>query len=400
MRAPDGRTAWHVARNDIRLLLRDRGTVFWSFVGPFMFMLFFGFLFRDGVTAKTRLWIRNEDTAPAFATALAVLLGQDSIVVRVTHVDAAGRTVAAPDSPPVTATADSVGRDGFVLVVPAGSADSLAAGRPPHLVFRTPNDSPTPREQALRAQILRAALGSFLGLREDEAHSPLDSAAVAQRVAFEPLVRLDRQTLAGAASKVSTSFQHTVPAYLVMFLLMTLLTSGAAVLIEERRTGQLQRALVSSARTTDVVFGKLLSRFLFAWMQIAVMLGVGLVAFPVRFGSHPGAMLAVLFAFALAATGIGLLFATLFRNPDKAAGVGSLVTMAMAALGGCWWPLEIVPAWMRQIAFVLPTGWAYDGLNRVMALDADIGQIAPHLAVLLGIAAVTLPLSVRRLGVR
>ena len=56
MRAPEWRRVWHVARNDIRLLLRDRGTVFWSFVGPFLFMLFFGFLFRDtGATAKTSL---------------------------------------------------------------------------------------------------------------------------------------------------------------------------------------------------------------------------------------------------------------------------------------------------------------------------------------------------------
>jgi ABC-type multidrug transport system permease subunit len=72
--------------------------------------------------------------------------------------------------------------------------------------------------------------------------------------------------------------------------------------------------------------------------------------------------------------------------------------MAMAALGGCWWPLEIVPSWMRKIAFALPTGWAYDALNRVMALDSGLPGVTTHLVVLLGIALVTLPLSVRRLA--
>jgi ABC-type multidrug transport system permease subunit len=392
MRAPEWSNAWHVARNDIRLFLRDRGTVFWSFVGPFVFMLFFGFLFRDtGEPTRTSLWIRNQDTGSTLATALAVLLGDDSVAVRVTNEPPGGTaardtTLAAGDEAP------------FVLVIAAGSADSLAISRPPHLVFHTPNASPTPREQALRAQIMRAALGAFLGIPSTDAHAPLAEADVRRRVAFDPIVQLEKRTLIPV--KASTSFQHTVPAYLVMFLFMTLLTSGIAVLVEERRSGQMQRALVSSTRTSDIVFGKFLSRFLFAWMQIAVMLGVGLVAFPVRFGTHPGTLLAVLLAFALCATGIGLLFATLFRNPDKAAGVGSLVTMAMAALGGCWWPLEIVPAWMRKIAFALPTGWAYDALNRVMALDADLPQVAPHLVVLLGIAVVTLPLSVQRLSRR
>jgi ABC-type multidrug transport system permease subunit len=296
------------------------------------------------------------------------------------------------------AAADTAGATGFVLVVPAGSADSLAAERPPRLVFHTPNDNPTPREHALRAQIMRASLGAFLGLPTADAHAALDEAGVRQRVAFEPEVRLD--TKAMPQTTQSTSFQHTVPAYIIMFLLMTLMTSGAAVLIEERRGGQLERALVSSARTADVVLGKFLSRFAFAWMQIAVMLGVGALAFPVSLGSHPSAMFAVLAAFSLGATGLGLLFSTLFRNADKAAGLGSLIVMAMAALGGCWWPLEIVPAWMRKIAFALPTGWGYDGLNRVMALDATIPEVATHLVVLLGIAVVTLPLAVRRLARR
>ena len=385
MRAPEWRTAWHVARNDIRLLLRDRGTVFWSFVGPFLFMLFFGFLFgAGGEPAKTRLVIHNEDSQSPFAGALAVLLRDDSVLVVLRDGGAAD--------------ADSTEQAGFRLVVPRGSADSLAAERPPHLVLHTPNDSPTPREQALRAQIMRASLGAFLGIPGSDAHAVLDEAAIRERVAFDPIIRLDRRML--VRPRASSSFQHTVPAYLIMFVLMTLLTSAAAILIEERKSGQLQRALVSSARTADIVFGKFLSRFAFAWMQIVVMLGVGFLAFPVRFGGHPLTMLVVLTAFALAATGIGLLFATLFRNPDKAAGLGSLLTMAMAALGGLWWPLEIVPAWMRKIAFLLPTGWGYDALNRVMALDAGIGQVLPHLAVFLGIALVTLPLSVQRLARR
>jgi ABC-2 type transport system permease protein len=375
MPAPRLRAVLHVARNDVRLMLRDRGTIFWSFVGPILFMMFFGFLFKDTPDRPTRVEVRNEDRSPAFATAMELLLRDDGLDVK----------VASPDSALGT---------GYSLVVVAGAADSLAAGRPPRLVLHTPNDDPTPREQALKAQIARAMMSAFLGLEANDAYQSLDSTAVRERISFAPRIRLDKHEIHIASS--STGFQHTVPAYLVMFLFMTLMTAGAEILIAERRSGQLRRTLVSSVRQSEVMLGKCLSRFGFAWLQIAVILAAGIV-FRIRFGAHPEALFVMLVVLALAATGMGLLYATCFRNPDKAGGIGSLIVMGMAALGGCWWPLEIVPGWMRKIAFALPTGWGYDALNRIMALDAGLPQLGRHLAVFIGIAAITLPLAARRM---
>lgn len=368
---------WHIARNDLRIWLRERGTVFWSFLGPFMFVLFFGILFKDdpgpGLPA---VWLRNEDSSQTFASAVHVLLQEGGVTVRLAATDSAAGA--------------------YRLVIPAGSADTLAAGRPPHVVLHVPSESPTPRERTLVAETTRALLGAYLGLTPEEAHAALDTTAVRARVVVDPRMLLVQRTL--DVPEPSVGFQRTLPAYLVMFLFMTLLTSGVELLVAERRTGQLRRVLVSSVGSGALVLGKMLSRFTLGWMQIAVMLTVGALVFKVRFGAHPEALFVVLLAFALCATGLGLLFATFFRNADKAAGFGSMLTLIMAPLGGCWWPLEIVPGWMRTIAFLLPTGWAFDGLNRVMALDSGLGPLWPHLLYLLGLAAISLPLAIRRIA--
>jgi ABC-type multidrug transport system permease subunit len=369
------RAAWHVARNDLRLMGRDRGTLFWSFVGPFLFTTFFGFVFKPSPATQTVLYLRNEDATAVVPRAFAVLLREQGVDVRLEPAPAGARA--------------------YELLVPAAAADSLAAGRLPRFKLRSANESATPREQTLRAQILRAEINVFLGLSPEDLRAELDEEAVRTRVHIEPALRM--QTRQIRVAQAAGGFQHTVPAYLIMFLLMSLLTFGASVLIEERRNGQLRRTLVSSITPRQLLLGKFTSRFTWAWLQIAVLLGAGGLLYRIRFGAHPEALLAVVSAFALCATGLGLLFATLFKSGDKAGGVGSLVTMALAALGGCWWPLEIVPPWMRSIAFALPTGWAFDGLNRVMAMDAGIGQVAVHLAVLLGLAAVSLWLAIRRI---
>ena len=374
MSAPRLSAAWHIARNDLRLLLHDRGTLFWSFLGPFMFITFFGLLFRStGAQDKTVLYLCNDDSSGVLPAALAVSLRDAEVDVR---------TQAAP-------------KGAYVLLVPAGAADTLAAGRVPRLVLCSPDEDPTPEEQMLKSAVLRGLLNVFLGLSPADVRAPLDEAAIRSRIAFEPKIRLTKQEI--PVAQPSVGFQRSVPSYLIMFQLMSLLTFGSVILIAERRAGQLRRVLVAPVTPPELVLGKFLSRFTWSWLQVAVLLGVGLALYHVKFGAHPGALLAVLTAYTVCCTALGLLFASLFRNPDKAGGMGSLLTMAMAALGGCWWPLEIVPGWMHKLAFALPTGWGFDGLNRVMALDADLAQISTHVAVLLGVAAVCLPLAAHRI---
>jgi ABC-type multidrug transport system permease subunit len=56
--------------------------------------------------------------------------------------------------------------------------------------------------------------------------------------------------------------------------------------------------------------------------------------------------------------------------------------MVLAALGGCWWPIEIAPAWMQGVATVLPTGWTMDALHKLVNFgDAPVTAL-PHVTAL------------------
>jgi ABC-2 type transport system permease protein len=92
-----------------------------------------------------------------------------------------------------------------------------------------------------------------------------------------------------------------------------------------------------------------------------------------------------------------LLVATVARSNGQATSVGPPVGLALAMLGGCMWPLEIVPPVMRTIGHLTPHAWALDGFIRLMGGDATIVDIAPQLFVLLGMAALLLPLATWRL---
>ena len=65
------------------------------------------------------------------------------------------------------------------------------------------------------------------------------------------------------------------------------------------------------------------------------------------------------------------------------AGLGTLATMILAALGGCWWPIEIAPEWMQLVQKTLPSGWAMDAMHRLISFDLGPQSVGAHMLALL-----------------
>jgi ABC-2 type transport system permease protein len=111
------------------------------------------------------------------------------------------------------------------------------------------------------------------------------------------------------------------------------------------------------------------------------------VIFGVGWGRAPVAIGAISLAFALASVGLGMLLATFVRSRGQASSVVDGFALAMAALGGAWWPLEITPQLYRQVVQVLPSTWAMRAYGDVLARGATLVDVLPHIGVLLLFAA-------------
>jgi hypothetical protein len=63
---------------------------------------------------------------------------------------------------------------------------------------------------------------------------------------------------------------------------------------------------------------------------------------------------------------------------------GAGKTTVTAALGGCWWPLEVVSEPLQAVALALPTGWATTALHGTISFGRGLDGVIIPLAVLLG----------------
>jgi ABC-type multidrug transport system permease subunit len=277
------------------------------------------------------------------------------------------------------------------LVIPSGFTDSVLAGDQVTLRLEKEPDTSTEAALAAQARIVAAIsrlIGQLVEVTGESGEAPDEETFAAHQPAAD-LIRVETR-FAGTAEVAPGGFAHSIPGNTVMFVMLVALTYGAGAISGERQGGQLRRLLTTPLSRAEVVLGKILGRFVVAAVQITVLVVVGVIAHHtvgVEIGDDPLGVYVVLLVYATAVAPLGVLFGAWFRDPDRAANVGVLCTLIMAALGGCWWPIEIVSRPLQRLALAFPTGWAMNALHGVISFGRGLGDLGTELVVLVAFAA-------------
>jgi ABC-2 type transport system permease protein len=181
---------------------------------------------------------------------------------------------------------------------------------------------------------------------------------------------------------LTRSAQHVGPAYVLFFMLMFMMVS-AKDLVQERLDHTLARLVISRAAALDLVAGYFLGGMVVGLVQGAILLGLNAVAFGLDYGDSPATLVAVVVLFAAFASSASILLGTLARTGAQADGLGSGLTMVLGAIGGLWWPLEVVPEFMQVIGRALPTGQAISAFHGMIGRGWGLAGTAPLLGGLL-----------------
>jgi ABC-type multidrug transport system permease subunit len=379
-----------IAAHDLRLVLGDRTALIWLALMPVVFATFFGLVMGGGGSspsdARARLTVVDEDGGPVANMLLESLESERLVLVPI-----------APEDK--LTTPDRV----RTLVIPAGLSEAVLAGEQTTVVLE--KDSGTSAEAALVAQArIVSAIASVLGRLAEASRSvpsetPLSPAALEALPPAEEMVRIDAR-FAGKATVIPGGFAQSIPGNVVMFVLLVALTFGAASVSGERQGGQLRRLATSPVSRTQIIAGKIAGRFVVAGFQITILMLFGMAAsriWGIPIGDNPVLTWFVLLVYAVAVAPLGVAFGAWFTDPDRAASVGVIATMVMAAFGGCWWPLEVVSRPLQILALAFPTGWAMRAMHGTISFGQTLGGMSIPLLALAGFSLVFTLIAIRSL---
>ncbi len=272
---------------------------------------------------------------------------------------------------------------GFVAF-PVGFDVRLQAGEFPPLEIVLGNDD-IATEFALRglARDIRGRVGT-VGLALEAAASiggsgVVDLAAIAEVSKAEPVLSFAREQVGGVEAIGASSL--TLPGYLTMFVFFAAALSAEAI-ARERKNHTLERLLSNGTTRSAILFGKFLSSVFRGGMQLAVLWGMGLIAFGIDIGASPAAVIVVSILMVLASSAFGVMLASMVDSVRTASSAAVLASLSMAALGGSWWPLFIAPDWQQQIAKVTPHAWANTAFNKLLLFGAEGSEVVLEMAAL------------------
>ena len=360
-----------LARTDLKLALKERSTVLWLFIMPVVFFYFIGTVTQGGMSftdTTVRLLVENEDGG--FLSQHLVTRLEDNLfsIIRPEELEA----------PKDGEEAEKIRR----LVIPSDFTALLAAQKPVTIAYEGLRSGYGNQYDLFRIQKAAfSVLGDVIVIKSSGTAISPDELVLATT---EPRGVILEVSPAGRQMQIPSGFQQAIPGTLVMFTLLVLLTSGAAMLGDDREK-QLLRRLASAPLTRgQVVMGKWAGRMALATVQIAVAIGVSFTPlFDMDWGQALPMVVIILLAWGALCTSLALLLGSLARTDSQAANLGAFATMVLAALGGCWWPIEVAPAWMQQLQLFTPTGWTMDALHKLISFDLPWQSALPHMAILI-----------------
>ncbi len=207
-----------------------------------------------------------------------------------------------------------------------------------------------------------------------------DAEAAAEQVSTLAPVTVESTAVGTGQSESEDARSYSSLGNLVLFMFINSLAIGGQ-LVAARQLGVVRRSLAAPVSAADLAAGFVVARMVFALIQAALIIVVGAVFFDVDWGD-PVAVAAVVLVFAVVCSAAGLILGGFAKTPEQAPAIGVPLSIGFAMLGGCMWPLFIVPDLVRQVGHLTPHAWAVDGLVEVVFDGGSLGSIGVELAVL------------------
>jgi ABC-2 type transport system permease protein len=394
---------WLIALKDLKIFIKDRASVFFFVIFPFMFVVLFSFLMAGVGSEDDRLelhLVTQEAPGGLSYQILGAMETPDEALLK-------------PGDPLIIWDRDYIEarravEDGEIagfIAFPADFTTALMTGSGTQLDVIADNDDINTRA-ALNG--VAGAIASQIGTQQVVINASI--ALLIEGGAVKPdadsinaaVQQIMGNLYSGGGAGAEASFityrtekigeveaenpsNFVIPGYLVMFVFFAAAVT-AETIVRERQNHTLERLLASSVTRESILGGVFTGTVIRGLIQIIIFWVVGILIFKIDLGLAPAAVIILSILMVIMSSAFAVMLATLVRTQRAAGSLAVITALVLAPLGGCWWPLFILPRWLQSLAKISPHAWATTGFNKLMLFGADFGAAVPEMLALLGFA--------------
>ncbi|MFS8104987.1 ABC transporter permease [Lentzea alba] len=319
--------------------IRDKVTLFFTFLFPLMFLVIFGLILRDVGADKTRIAVVG-------------------------------------DGPIVSALRDS----GALELESYNDADAA---------IQKVKDGDLPAALIIRGQQLDVRFA-----QSDQVKSATVLGIVNGFVDKANLAATGQPpTFTFAAEKVEDAslkpIQYLTPGILSWGVAVSAVFGSALTLVSWRRKQVLRRIRLAPVSATSVLSSRILVSAGVALVQGAIFIGIAsLPVFGLKLAGSWWLSIPLLLLGTIAFFALGMLVGAFAKTEEAASAAANIVVLPMAFLSGTFFPVDQAPAWLQTVSKIFPLRHMNDGMLDVLVRGKGIEALLMPSAILIGFALV------------
>jgi ABC-2 type transport system permease protein len=324
--------------------LRNRFGLFFGLIFPVILILIFGAIFSSN-PGTINVYTQNQDTGP-FPSPQMNIASQflnainSSSTVRVITVD--------PSENFSQYLAAHSASDG--ILIPANFSADYVAGNPINV---TVYGNPTSSTSGIVSETVTGVSNYF----------NLNRYNGTQIIGIKPATVNTQQT---------KYVDFLIPGLIGFSILVSPMFSLVNISSEYKKTKLFKQLSLTPLTKMEWLASKILWYIVLTIASFLLMVGVGIVAF----GAHVTLTVGLIPFLVVGPTlfaSLGMLVGTVTKDPETAGVIGNIVTFPMMFLAGTFFPINIMPTYLQDIAHVLPLFYVIEGLNNVMVYGNFVG---------------------------
>jgi ABC-2 type transport system permease protein len=162
----------------------------------------------------------------------------------------------------------------------------------------------------------------------------------------------------------------------------------------EQYMGTLESLLLSRTPLYQILTYSSLWTFLFTLINTGVILAIAIMVFDVHLQVNLLASSTILLLSIVSLAGIGMISAGVIMVTKQGDPISWFVAIITAFISGVYYPIEVLPKFLKGLALLLPNTHALIALRKTLISHYSIWQVKEQILILLVFAFITIPLGI------
>lgn len=171
---------------------------------------------------------------------------------------------------------------------------------------------------------------------------------------------------------------YILPGIVTMAVMVTCIMNTTMGVVSDRGKGIFRRLSLTPLKRQTLIGGQIVTRYLVILAQALILIAIGVIFFKVTIGGNYFLFWGALTIGALSFLALAFALTTFIKNEKSATPVAMTFFFILMFLGGCLFPIDIMPDFVHHIYRVLPSAHLNEALRMIALDEVGFSEVWPE----------------------